>query len=340
MKTSSEVACLIVGAGMAGLTAARRLQAAGAQVQLLDKGRGVGGRMATRRIAIGEEATAVCDHGAQFFTVRDARFEGIVRGWVAAGVAREWTRGFADVAGRAREDGHPRYCGIGGMNGIARHLAAGLDVRVSEQVESIALRETGWRVTTRLFPEGSRTIDADALLLTPPVPQSLALLAAGQIPLPDAAREKLAALRYDPCIAVLAALDAPSRLPFPGAMQLNQDPLQWIADNQRKGTSDVPAVTIHATPGFSAANWDAPLEATGETLLQAAAPWIGARAVVTQVHRWRYSQPVALHPEPCLFLAEPAPLLFAGDAFGGPRVEGAVLSGLAAAEQLLHWMHR
>ena len=169
---------------------------------------------------------------------------------------------------------------------------------------------------------------------------SLALLAAGQIPLPDAAREKLAALRYDPCIAVLAALDAPSRLPFPGAMQLNQDPLQWIADNQRKGTSDVPAVTIHATPGFSAANWDAPLEATGETLLQAAAPWIGARAVVTQVHRWRYSQPVALHPEPCLFLAEPAPLLFAGDAFGGPRVEGAVLSGLAAAEQLLHWMHR
>jgi len=40
----------VIGAGMTGLTAAGVLQARGWAVVLLDKGRAVGGRMATRRI--------------------------------------------------------------------------------------------------------------------------------------------------------------------------------------------------------------------------------------------------------------------------------------------------
>ncbi|MSO32728.1 MAG: FAD-dependent oxidoreductase, partial [Ilumatobacteraceae bacterium] len=56
---------VVVGAGIAGLTAARALSHAGHSVIVLDKGRSVGGRMATRRIG-----DATVDHGAQFFTVR------------------------------------------------------------------------------------------------------------------------------------------------------------------------------------------------------------------------------------------------------------------------------
>lgn len=56
---------VIVGAGLSGLVAARSLAASGHDVSVLDKGRGVGGRLATRRIG-----DAVLDHGAQFFTVR------------------------------------------------------------------------------------------------------------------------------------------------------------------------------------------------------------------------------------------------------------------------------
>jgi renalase len=51
---------LIVGAGIAGLAAATDLHAAGRTVLVVDKGRGVGGRLASRRIG-----AATFDHGAQ-----------------------------------------------------------------------------------------------------------------------------------------------------------------------------------------------------------------------------------------------------------------------------------
>ena len=50
---------LIVGAGLAGLVCARELQAAGDEVSLIDKGRGYGGRLSSRR----REGLSF-DHGA------------------------------------------------------------------------------------------------------------------------------------------------------------------------------------------------------------------------------------------------------------------------------------
>ena len=56
--------------------------------------------------------------------------------------------------------------------------------------------------------------------------------------------------------------------------------------------------------------------------------------LLAEVHPWRYANPVRPHPEPFLALAGGTALL-AGDAFAGPRVEGAMLSGLAAAHAVL-----
>jgi predicted NAD/FAD-dependent oxidoreductase len=70
-------------------------------------------------------------------------------------------------------------------------------------------------------------------------------------------------------------------------------------------------------------------------MLETARRWIGSEVVETVVHGWRYSQPVTTHPRRSVLVPEPVPLVFAGDAFGGPRVEGAALSGLAAAQALL-----
>ena len=318
---------LIIGGGMAGLTAAGELERAGCSVLALDKGRGVGGRLATRRTDLG-----AFDHGAQFFTARDPQFRSRVEAWQAAGIVRAWATGFALADGTFKRDGETRFCGVSGMASIAKHLAHGLDVRVNAKVVRVQTKGDGWVVTT----EAGERFSGRALLLTPPVPQSLALLATGDFPVPTRMRGELEQIEYAPCLAVLAQLSGPSLIPEPGGLWFDGEPVSWMADNQRKGVSSAAgaAVTIHAGPQFSRAHWEAPEGEVTAALLAVAAPWLGSVPVQTQLHRWRYSLPLRVHPERCLVVREPAPLVFAGDAFGGPRVEGAALSGLAACAAL------
>lgn len=324
--------CLIIGAGMAGLTAARALQSHGWKVAVFDKGRGVGGRLATRWSENEAGERAFYDHGAQFFTVRDPAFQTQVDDWLARGLVKEWTRGFAGASGQPQHDGHPRYCAVNGMNSLARDLAQGLNVTTNAQVASISPFENGWRVT--MAAGASHT--AASLLLTPPPEQSLTLLDAGATKLSDETRAALERISYDPCLAVLVELAAPSHVPAPGAVQLHSEPITWIGDNHRKGISpDAFTVTLHAGPEFTREHWDAPHELIAQKLLHAANDWLRAPVKSWQVHRWRYSQPVVTHPEACLFTDKPAPLAFAGDAFGTPRVEGAFRSGRAAGQALL-----
>ncbi len=324
--------CVIIGAGISGLMAAKTLQVHDIEVEVLDKGRGIGGRMATRWIETENAAKGFFDHGAQFFTVRDPRFQSFVDEWIASGIVKEWSRGFAQIDGETKSDGHPRYCGISGMNSIARHLAEGLKIRVKAKVEALAIKENLWQL--RL--ENGEEIHAKALILTAPVPQSLTLIKTAEFLLPDDARAALEALTYDPCIAVMVVLDAPANLPEPGAVQINQEPISWIADNFRKGISpDVFTITIHAAPDFSRQHWETDSDTVGKLLLQAASKWLPTPVKSFQVHRWKFSQPQQVYASACLLIDSTPPLIFAGDAFGAPRIEGAAMSGISAAESFL-----
>lgn len=327
--------CLIVGAGIAGLMAARLLQEGGRPVTVLDKARGVGGRMATRRISV-NGSQAVLDFGAQFFTVRSEPFGRWVQKWQQLGVVQEWSRGFVAGDEPYRPDGHLRFRGAQGMTGVPKQLAEGLTIHLRTPAGSVLKTEKGWQVKA----EGGQTYTAAVLILTPPVPQSLALLAAGGVALPAGVREELENIQYDPCLAVLAVLDGPSHIPAPGGVRPDHPLLFWLADNQQKGISPLPAVTIHAGPAFSrehyaAAQEEATKPQVMKKILDAAIPWLGAKVVAAQLHRWRYSMPVQVYEQPCLVVPGRFPLLFAGDAFAGPRVEGAALSGRAAAKYLL-----
>ncbi|MFM7892499.1 MAG: NAD(P)/FAD-dependent oxidoreductase [Actinomycetota bacterium] len=302
---------VVVGAGMSGLTAARRLVTAGHDVLVLDKARSSGGRCATRRIG-----AAVFDHGAQFFTVRSDTFEQMVRGWLTAGVAREWCRGFGDG------DGHPRYCGVGGMTTITKHMANGLQVRYSSMVFSLSRTTQGWRVH---LDDGSHH-DADQVILTCPIPQSMALLVNTEIVVPDALRT----IEYDKTIAALVVVDGDSHIPTPGGVQQPDETFSFIADNQQKGISSVGALTFHCAAGFSEEHWWHDATATHYEVMRRAQSWIGTATVVEhQPKRWRMATPRTTWPERCW---SSDGITLAGDAFAGPKIEGAVLSGLAAAE--------
>ena len=322
--------CLIVGAGISGLLAADALQQEGWDVTVLDKGRGVGGRMATRRVGGG-----TFDHGAQFFTVRGDRFSHLVDGWLDAGAAAEWSRGFADAEGRPNEDGHPRYRGARGMTSIPRYLARGLDVRTGEKAVRVDAGADAWDVTC----ESGLRLRASALLLAMPVPQALELADSGNYELAASVRQQLEVVSYGPCLALMALLESPADVPGRGGVQIKGEPLDWIGDNQRKGISDLPAITIHAGPEWSRAHFQDDQAEVERQLVSFAADQLGSdlSSLVTDssLARWRYSWVTDPHSEPYLAASGTPPLLFCGDAFGQPKVEGAALSGLAAADYLL-----
>ncbi len=319
---------LIIGAGISGLFAGQILSQVGHPVTILEKSRGVGGRMATRRFNKG-----VFDHGAQFFTVRDPQFQRWVDRWVQQGIALEWERKFSKPGETPEGNGHPRYRGLKGMTSIPKELSQSIDIHLNTRVVSISNDGEIWLVET----ENGGDFSATHLILTAPVPQSLSLLEMGSVSLPERESESLQTIQYHPCIAGLVLLDGPSGIPAPGGMKFDSGPIQWLADNTQKGISpQAAAVTIHASAHFSRQNFDLEPEQLADTLIREAEPWLGSSVQEWQLQKWRYSQPVQIYPERYLKIPIPLPLFFAGDAFGGPRVEGAALSGMAVAQHLIN----
>jgi predicted NAD/FAD-dependent oxidoreductase len=306
---------------MAGLAAATELRRAGRSPVIVEKSRGVGGRVATRRIG---EATF--DFGAQFMTARIPRFSAAVEQWRGSEVVTKW-----DWSTALHPDAHPRWRGHPTMNALPKHLAREHEIHRQQRVVSLRREPGGWKVVF----DGGAEVHAAAVLLTPPIPQSLQLLDTGGTELPEEIRTRLEAIDYDPCIAVMAVLAGSSRIPEPGKVTDCGPAIDWIADNRIKGASNVPALTIHASASFSRKHWEEDRMQVGDTLLEAARPWLGARVTDYQVHGWRYAKPVRVDPSASIVAISSPPLLVAGDACGGPRVEGAALSGWSAAAELM-----
>ncbi len=312
--------CLIIGAGMTGLAAARELTARGWKVTILDKGRGVGGRMATRRI---QDTRA--DHGAQYFSVRTPEFRQLINELEVEGVTQAWDLEEAGI-------GHPRYFGTEGMSAIPKYLAKGLNIIFKERATLIQSEGTGCRVTT----EVGSSYSADALILTIPAPQAATLLEDSKIALNEAGEHAFAAIVYQPCLATLVLLKEPSRIPAPGLVKFEEGDFTTVTDNQQKGIApEQPTVTIHASPEFSMANLEGDLQEAGQKLLDQLTDWILPESIVEyQVHRWRYSLAELRSPEPFAALDASFPLLMGGDGFGMGNVEGAFQSGLQMAKAL------
>lgn len=309
---------IIVGSGIAAQAAGHRLQQEGWKVTLLDKARGVGGRMATRVFG-----GATFDHGAQFFTVRSNVFAETVNRWQHEGLVEPWFQ-----TAQGKPDRHFRYRGKPSMTAIARHFdEAFLAVVRQVKVVRLARIDGVWRVDT----EDERTFFARGLILTPPLPQALGLVEPLRDLIDPGLWDELASVRYTKTLTAMLRLDRPSALPEPGYLQLEDpEPLMTLVDNQQKGISDVPAVTLHSGPAFAERYWDTPDEARQALLVEAAAPLLQAEVIESQIHRWGYATCLNPLERPCAGVSA-LNLWFAGDGFGAARIEAAFLSGHEAA---------
>ena len=318
----------IIGAGIAGLVCADRLHREGIAVTILEKSRGVGGRSATRHL---DEFS--CDHGAQYFTISDPLFAERVAEWREKGVVDVWRgRIVAIEAGVIRDLNHPRerLVGTPGMNSIGKHLALNCNVRNNVEIQRIDHSNEGWRVFDNA---GQAYGPFDVLLSTAPPIQTCRFFAEWSRRLV----EQIHSVDLLPCWSVILRFSFRLPIDFDGAF-VNGSPLSWIARNNSKpGRGEPECWVLHASAEWSATHFDCEPADVGSALRNEFWKLLGrelARPLLVVSHRWRYAQSRDVLPMRFLFDDE-LKIGSAGDWCGGPRIEGAFLSGDALATHLL-----
>lgn len=318
----------VIGCGMAGIAAAKVLVAENLTCVVLEKSRGVGGRVATRRF----DGIPV-DHGAQFFTARTEVFLSKIGEWKDSGVCREWTSGFPVWQGgglRYFPDGHPRYCCPLGMTALAKYEARDLEVMREQKVVSV--EESGGSFLLRT--EAGLEVESRAVLSTAPAPQTRALLGKW---IEEQPLKSLETLVYSPCITAIFRVSA--FVPDWVAVTVEGEDVQWIAaDGSKRDYAGCHGpMVVQGSVAFSREHLeDDPLESSALLLQSAIKITQGgmAGAELLHAHRWRYAMVEDPLPGVFLELSRSRPLFFAGDAFLQANLESAWFSGQSAGKAL------
>lgn len=297
----------VVGAGVAGLTAARALADAGLAVTVIDKSRGLGGRLATRRTDRGP-----IDHGAPGVPSAFGRLAG----------ARDWPAGPPDA----------RVVAAPGMSSLLKPFADGLDVLHEQTVASLTPGPTGWTLTDAEGTVLSRA-GFHAVVLAFPAPQAAGVLAARQ---PDMAAA-LAGVRMDPLWTLILSLPdgagpadtAPVALSAPLALAIPQAAKPGATGARGRWA-------VHADAAWSTAHVDLPKEEAARLMRDAFRAQTGTTVepLLATGHRWRYARVSRPLGQP--FAASPCGRLLAGGDWAlGPLATHAADSGHAMAAALI-----
>jgi len=311
----------VIGAGMAGLACANALSRQGVPVVVFDKSRGLGGRMAARRV----DGGASFDHGAQYVTARSFAFKRYLDTACAVGAASPWQPVQAEFAAI----GETWFTGTPAMKALVKPLADGLEIHRATQVTAVSRDGSGWRLATSGGGDPERF---DFVVCTTPAPQAQALLAAQH----DIAAA-LGMVTTAPCWALMVSFATPVRPGF-DVRQAMDAPIAWLARSASKpGRQLEPDCwVVHASPAWSRAHLEAAPDDVARRLLDLL-PGAFATALPEvehiAAHRWRYARTTTALGQPYLRSAD-GTLLLGGDWCLGARVEYAFASGRAIAAEL------
>jgi predicted NAD/FAD-dependent oxidoreductase len=317
----------IVGAGIAGLTCARKLRDAGHSVALFEQASLPGGRAATR-----EEECGQFDDGTQYFTARDPRFKSAIASWLRAGVVAEWrariVRVTKDNVGESRERA-TRYVGYPLMAALPAYLARGFHVGYERRVLRLDRVDAGW---TLQLEDGSQTLPYAKVITAIPAPQAAELLGCSAEIGPRIARVEMS-----PCWAVMLQFDKAFDARFDAAI-VEDEPIAWLArESSKPGRKTGERWTVHASNAWTRLHFDTEPDTVVSELMKSFCELVEKRVTpsFSRTVRWEY----ALASKegdglPFLYDAE-AGLGACGDWLVEGRVEGAFLSGLAMASELI-----
>lgn len=325
-KRSDSVSIAVIGAGMAGITAARQLSSI-ARVTVFEKSRGYGGRMAVRRSGPWQ-----FDHGAQFFTARYPEFRQFLSPLIDDQSIAEWQIKVVTLAaGRKpfkRELFEPHYVAVPAMNEMVKQMASGLDVKLETRVNAIKHGEQGWSLRDN---NDIGLGNFNYVIAAIPAPQCLELL-----PADFSMREHLKSVRLSPCFALMLGYERSVKLNF-GAAVLHNSPLAWVAVNSSKPGRETPtSILVHSSNEWAEENLDRPTEQIQQEMLSALKEFLGEKVSNPdhmELHRWRYARTDRFLKSGTLLDLKHG-LAACGDWCLGNRVEDAYLSGLKTGSEL------
>ncbi len=329
----------VIGAGLAGLTCARVLQAQGHRVTVYEKSQAVSGRMSTRRNELGG-----FDHGAQYFTATSTAFRQQVMDWKKTGWVAAWNPQLAVLehgrmsAPSAAARRKQRWVPQPGMRSLGEQLADDLDVRTGQQVRFIERAGDAWLLAVRAdtVPIDATAGPFDAVVVAVPADQAVPLLET----IAPTFSQQAAEARLAPCWCLMLAFADTLGLPYDAAW-INQSRLGWIAqDASKPGRRPGEHWIAQATAAWSTEHLEDDPERAREKLLSAFHEATGSQVqpVFAAVHRWRYSQALAPLRADCLWDAAQG-IGACGDWFsagldGMGRIENAWTSGNALARNI------
>lgn len=343
MTVNNTVDVAVIGAGLAGLVCAQQLQQAGYQVVVVEKSRGLGGRLATRRLH-----QTCADHGVRSLNVQGKLSQHLIQALLSLEVIHPWTDGFfGDHITSSQEDAIPpqtHYAAKSGLTAVAKFLATDLEIRRGQRV--LALKATkGWQVILEASGTDPMPLLARSIVLAIPAPQALTLLEPISEELSSKLIQQVQSVQFDPCITAIATYAPEKQAELQqllGQSQTftNASGLAWLSIENTKRPAEMPVIVVQSTAEFAERYLETTdLQPVGQHLLGAAtdlANWLNSPTEL-QVHRWRYAfvrQPL---PDDCLVTALPLPLVCSGDWCGGRNnqyLESAMESGLASARQI------
>ncbi|WP_158058189.1 NAD(P)/FAD-dependent oxidoreductase [Halorussus halophilus] len=331
----------IVGAGVAGLGAAYALRDADATVTVFEREAAVGGRAATRR-----RAGCVYDVGANYAKGGDDRVANLFREVLSDGLVDTdgpvWTFDDEGEISEGKDDDAPKWTYEDGLSTLGERLAdaSGATIRTGTEVVGLAREADDWRVQT-----SEDTFRADALVLTPPAPQTAELLAGADWD--DERRETLpdeiARVPYRSLLTVALHYDYRREEPYYALVDTSKDhDLGWVAREECK-PGHVPdgesLLIVQPSPRWSAEHFDDSDEDIAVAAADRSAELLGDpdryQPDWFDVVRWRDALPDASADEEVLSEAASVDLYFAGDwVVGEGRVHAALRSGLETGKRL------
>lgn len=328
MTATRKRTCVIVGAGIAGITAARILRDAGVAVRLLDKADRPGGRLATLDVPTGPPV----DFGAQGLISGNADLDSLYTAWGEGGWLRPCLRTALPPCNYGEGEAWEPARGFGPF---IEALGEGLDVRHGVRVARMEISHRGWRAVS--FSDEQS--EAEAMLLALPAPEVLRIVQTSGLVLPAEVLRPLTRVTYDPCYAMVALLDPEADVPVEPILGQDDHRKSWFASSGRLEDGRR-IVKLMLGSSESETLMDDDPEVVQAYMTGLIRDHTGAEPTWSHLHPWRYCQATRAHPGRSVMHTDPAPLLFAGDGFrdhdgSGSGVGHAILSGADAARRLL-----